>query len=332
MNLFLKIENRNRWKELLEKALFKTFFHSLEWEEFLEKNFDWLRFERYLYKDQLLLSLARYKIFGKERLISHPFCEYGGPLPLRDEIDGREFKKDIFLNFKEPFKISFHPQTPKYFKEFGLKEPDSSRDSYFIENIDKKNEEEIYSSFRKTLRHSIKTAQNQNLEIKVCDNEEELKVFYKLYLKTVKRHKTIAYPFSFFQYFLGSKKAQIVLAKSDKKIIAGSVFLFYDKFLHYFLNASDQNYKEKRANYLILWSQIKGYIGKNYQTFDLGGTGRGSSLEIFKQGWGVKKYPIFELKNFSEAGLKKSKLRNAFGILPSFLLEKISPYFLKFKL
>lgn len=332
MNLFLKIENRGKWKELLEKALFKTFFHSLKWEEFLEKNFDWLIFEHYLYKDQLLLSLARYKVFGKERLVSHPFCEYGGPLPLKQGIDGREFKKDLLLNFKESFRVSFHPQIPKYFKEFGLKEPDSSRDTYFIENIDQKKEEEIYSSFRKTLRHSIKTAKNQDLEIKVCDNEEELRTFYNLYLKTIKRHKTIPYPFSFFQYFLNSKNAQIVLAKSNKKIIAGSVFLFYDKFLHYFLNASDQNYKEKRANYLILWNQIRSYIGKNYQIFDLGGTGRGSGLEIFKKGWGVKKYPIFEIKNFSEIGLKKSKLRDVFGILPSFLLEKVSPYLLKYKL
>ena len=81
---------------------------------------------------------------------------------------------------------------------------------------------------------------------------------------------------------------------------------------------------------LVPW--LKNYLGKNYQIFDLGGTGRGSGLEIFKQGWGVKKYPIFEIKNFSEVGLKKSKLRDAFTILPSFLLEKISPYFLKFKL
>lgn len=332
MNLFLKIENKERWKDLLEKALFKTFFHSLEWEEFLEKNFDWLIFERYLYKDQLLLTLGRYKVFGKERLISHPFCEYGGPLPLKDGIDGREFKKDLLLNFKEPFKISFHPQIPKYFKEFGLKEPDSSRDTYFIEDIDQKNEEEIYSSFRKTLRHSIKEAKKQNLEIKVCDNEEELRFFYNLYLKTIKRHKTIPYPFSFFQYFLNSKNAQIVLAKSNKKIIAGSVFLFYDKFLHYFLNASDQDYKEKRANYLILWNQVRSYIGKNYQIFDLGGTRRGSGLEIFKKGWGTKRYPIFEIKDFPESKLPSSRMRSLLSLFPCSFLEIMSPHLIKYKL
>ena len=137
---------------------------------------------------------------------------------------------------------------------------------------------------------------------------------------------------SFFLYFLKSERAQIILAKSNNKVIAGSVFLFYDKFIHYFLNASDQDHKEKKANFLILWNRIRTYTGENYKVFDLGGTGRGSPLEVFKKGWGGKKYPIFEIRNFLDKGLKKSRLRDVFSILPSFLLEKVGSYFLKFKL
>ncbi|MCP6718828.1 MAG: peptidoglycan bridge formation glycyltransferase FemA/FemB family protein [Patescibacteria group bacterium] len=332
MSQFRRIDNRKEWQELLNKVLFKTFFHNLEWEDFLENNFKWLKFEHYLYGDEVLLSLARYKVFGKERLISHPFCEYGGPLPLKKDIDGRRFREGLYLNFKDFFRISFHPQIPAYFKNLALKEPDSSRDTYFIENINQKTEENIFSSFRKTLRHSINKAQTQNLEIKKCGDKEELKYFYNLYLKTTKRHKTIPYPFSFFQYFLDSQNSEIILAKSEDKIIAGSVFLFYDKFIHYFLNASDEIHRDKKANYLILWDQIKKHLRGSYQVFDFGGTGRGSALEVFKRGWGTRRYPIFELKNFSENKLKKSKLRNIFGLLPSFLIKKVGSYLLKYKL
>lgn len=332
MNQFQKIDDKKEWRELLNKALFKTLFHSLEWENFLEKNFRWLKFDRYLYKDEVLLSLAKYKILGKERLISHPFCEYGGPLPLRNEIDGMEFKRDLFLNFKTPFKISFHPHIPKYFKNLGLKEVDSERDTYFIENIYRKSENEIFSSFRKTLRHLIKKAQDQNFEIKKSENKKELSSFYNLYLKTTKRHKTIPYPLSFFEYFFESKNSEIILAKIKDKIVAGSAFLFYDKFIHYFLNASNEKYKNLGVNHLILWKQIKNCLGKNYEIFDLGGTRRGSTLEIFKKGWGGKRYPIFELKNYTEKEIRESKLRNILGVLPSFLLKKLSPYLIKYKL
>jgi len=328
MTNFQRIKNKEKWLELLNKVLFKTFFHALEWEEFLEKQFKWLRFEHYLYKDEALLSLARYKLLGKEKLVSHPFCEYGGILPLKNGINGRELKIDLFKEFKFELKVKFHPQLPKYFQEFGLKEPDSVNDAYFIENLDKKNVDEIYSSFRKTLRHCIEKAGKQNIEIKKCQNEKELKDFYKLYVQTIKKYKNIPYPYPFFQFFLNSNNAEIILVECDKKIIAGSVFLFYNGFIHYFLNASDYKHKDKQANYLILWNQIKKYAGKNYEVFDFGGTGRGSNLEIFKKGWGTKKYSIFELKNFQDNKIKKSKLRNVFAFLPT----NISSKFLKFKL
>lgn len=332
MSLFQKIDDKREYQELLDKVLFKTFFHTLEWEGFLEKEFNWLKFEHYLYRKELLLSFARYKILGKEKILSHPFCEYGGPLPLKEGINGREFKKELFSSFKDFLKISFHPQIPRYFKNLGLKEPDSSRDTYFIENIHQRGEEEVYSSFRKTLRHSIKKSQQNNLEIKKCQREDELRFFYNLYLKTAKRHRTIPYPFSFFKYFLTSESSEIILAYYKGKIIGGSIFLFYDKFVHYSLNASEQRYRDLGASYLILWNQIKNYLGKNYQIFDLGGTRRGSSLEVFKRGWGAKRYPIFEIKNFQETKLRKSKLRNIFAILPSLLIEKSSPYLLRYKL
>lgn len=332
MNYFQKIIKENEWQELLEKALFKTFFHNLEWEKFLEKNFKWLKFERYLYKNEALLSFAKYKIFGQERLISHPFCEYGGPLPLKNEIDGREFRTNLFSDFQTKFQISFHPQMTKYFKNIHLKEGDSSRDTYFIEDFQKKTANQIFSALRKTLRHSIKKGEEKDIIIKKCQNEIELKEFYRIYLETSKKNKTIPYPLSFFQYFLNYKDNEIILAKIKNKIIAGSVFLFYSKIVHYFLNASKEQYKDFGVNHLILWNQIKNYEGQNYQIFDLGGTKRNSSLEIFKRGWGAKKYSIFELKNFSETKIKESKLRNILSVVPSFLMEKLSPNLIKYKL
>ncbi len=340
MKFFQRIQNKEEWRRLLGKVLFKTFFHSPEWEEFLERNFRWLKFEHYLYKDELLLSLGRYKIFGKERLISHPFCEYGGPLPLKNGIDGRTFRRDLASFFNTSFKISLHPRIPAFFKDFGLKEPHSERDSYFIEGIDTRGEGEVFSSFRKTLRHSIRKFEEQDLEIRTCERKEDLKDFYSIYLKTAQRHRTIPYPLSFFEYFMGHKLggntgkegAEIVLAKSQGRVIAGSVFLYYGNHVHYFINASDERFKDRLANYGILWRKIKGNLGGKSETFDLGGTRRGSSLEIFKKGWGTKRYPIFELKSGARKKYASSKMRNIISIIPAQVLGRMSPFMLKYKL
>ena len=106
----LKKINKIEAKELLDKALFKTFFHEIEWHEFLEKQFKWLKFEYYLYRNEALLPLGRIKTcLPAGRLISLPFCEYGGPLPLKKEINFEEFEKDILNEFNN-IKIRFHTQ------------------------------------------------------------------------------------------------------------------------------------------------------------------------------------------------------------------------------
>lgn len=324
---FLKIDDEKQWQDLLAKALFKTFFHQPKWEKFLESQFKWLRFEHYNYQDRALLSLVR--INGK-KLVSHPFCEYGGPLPLANQMDIEEFQNDLFSYFKK-LRISFHPKILTYFTLPRNVKP--QRTTYWIENLHQKTKDQIWSSFRKTLKHSIQKAEQQNLRIEKCQSEKELKYLYNLYIKSVKKHKTLAYPFSFFKYFLNFPNSEIILAKHNDKIIAGSVFLFYDKFIHYFQNTVDEKYKNLGANYLILWHQIQNYSGKNYQVFDFGGTRIGSSLQIFKGGWGGQQYPIFELNNpLKKDKLRNSKLRIVFGLLPLFLIKKLSPYLLKYKL
>lgn len=310
---FVKIENSKDWQVLLDKVLFKTFFHYAEWEDFLEKQFKWLKFERYLYRDSVLLSMARVG----NKLISHPFCEYGGPLLLTEKIDGEEFKKDLFAEFKNFLRISFHPSINLTGTE------KSERVTYFIDGS---------MDLRKTARHEIEKAKDNRLQIEKCGNQKDLEDFYRLCVKSAKRHKTPVYPISFFNYFLDSPNAQIVLAKKDNIVIAGGVFLFYDKFVHYFQSALDPKHKNSGATYLILWEQIQKCL-ESQKVFDFGGTRIGSPLQVFKEGWGGKEYPIYELKNYSGgSGMGKSKLRDAYALLPDFLIEKLSPYLLKYKL
>lgn len=325
---FLKIDDEKQWQDLLTQALFKTFFHQPEWEKFLENQFKWLKFEHYNYQDRALLSLAR--VNGK-KLVSHPFCEYGGPLPLSRNIDFSKFKDDLFSQFKKPLKISLHPQILTYFTAPQNIEP--QRITYWIEDLHQKTKDQIWSSFRKTLRHSIQKAEHEGLQIEKCQGEKELKRLYNLYIKSAKKHKIPVYPLSFFERFLKSPNSEIVLAKYNDKVIAGSAFLFYDKFIHYFQNTIDEKYKDLGANYLILWQQIQSYLSKGYRVFDFGGTRVGSSLQVFKSGWGGKIYPIFELNNQTgKDKLQSSKLRIIFGFLPLFLIKKLSPYLLKYKL
>jgi hypothetical protein len=316
--------NKPGFRTLLDKTLFKTFFHSIEWHEFLEKEFKWLNFEYYLYKkDEALLVFGR---IGK-RLISLPFCEYGGPLPKTD-INISEFEKDTMEEFKN-IKIKFHPRISEI---SGQTDASSSLSSYWL-YLGNKSEQEIWDSLRKTLRQEIKNAQEYGLEIRVFKNPKELKKFYDLYAANLRRKKTIPYPWSLVRFLCQNASSELLLAFYKDRIVGGALFLQYSGFSHYFLSASDYKYRNLGIAHLILWEKIKSLIGKNI-TLDLGASPQGSDLEIFKRGWGGVEYPIYQIgTKRNEENLRSSKLiRFIWGLLPNFIIKKLSPYLIKYRL
>jgi len=137
----------------------------------------------------------------------------------------------------------------------------------------------LLGSFRKTLKQEIKKSEQHGIDILECKTGEDLKKFYSLYLETIKRQRSIPLPYSVFEFF--DKHAKIFIAKKSEQIIGGSVFLRNKPFIHYFINASDYKLRGLNIGHRILWHVIQEYAGKEYDYFDLGGTRKGSSLEIF---------------------------------------------------
>ena len=324
---FSKIENKEEWRTLLNRALFKTFFHSLEWEEFLEQHFNWLKFEHYNWRNQALLSLAG---VGK-KLISHPFCEYGGVLPLISKINGQQFKQELFEEFKASIKISFHPALMDYFEN--LNDNENQRETYLVGDLQKQTPDQLWEGLDRNRHRSIKTALDQGFKVEKCKSSQDLERLYDFYVENLKKHKTLAYPFSFFEYFFKSPEAEIILVKKNGRLVGGNIFLFYNKFVHSFLCGFNEKYRKFGVHSLVIWSEMRRAQQKGFEVFDLGATRKMSSLEGFKQRWGGRVFPIFELKNYTgESKLRNSFLRDVWSCLPTPLIKILSPRFIKHKL
>jgi len=330
-----KVENKSQWQSLLDKALFKTFFHSLQWEELLENNFSWLKFERYVWQDELLISFARAKLLGKEKIVSHPFCEYGGPLPLKQVVDVSAFEKDFVDQFGERAKIKFHPHVFQILSKQPANPPENNTArlvTFFVEDFSKKSPDTLWSGFRKTLRQEIKKSDSSTILVGECESIKDLKQFYSLYVQTAKRHNNIPLPLWVFNFFYEHQiESVIYIAKNNGKVIGGSVFLLYKPFIHYFINASDYKYRNLNIGHKILWHVMQKYVSGEYDYFDLGGTRLGSPLETFKRGWGAEAQPIYELGGKGDRESSGWK-RNMWGMLPASVIKFLAPYALYFKI
>lgn len=330
--MFLKVENKSQWKEFLDKALFKTFFHTLEWESFLEKEFSWITFERYLWHEELLVSIARCKVFGKEKLISHPFCEYGGPLPMRDGIDLQNFHDDFSHFFGANAYMQFHPYVLRFCK-IGAAQVSAvggrDRATFWIEDLEK-GSDRLWAEFRADYRQRARKAGRMGVLVEECKTKRDLQIFYDLYVDTMKRHQNIPLTFPVFEFFAGGN-VKIFLARAGGKIIGGSLFLFYKPFIHYFINASDRNFRAYGVNHLILWHAIQKFAGGEYAYLDLGGTRKGSNLEEFKRGARPKEHPIYTIGERNSAARDKKFLRSMWSLMPSVAMKFLSPYLLRLR-
>ncbi|MFH1173048.1 MAG: GNAT family N-acetyltransferase [bacterium] len=299
--------NQEAYESYWNQALFKTFFHEAGWHQVLAQEFDF-KFRYFIYEDKLVLPLAE---MANGQLFSLPFSEYGGPLPLAEEIDFNQFHKDLLEQFPQ-IKLRFHPYILAYFSQIsGLGE--GRFKTYWLTGLEKKSQAEIAESFRKSLRQEIVKAENNNLIVKVCHDLAELKKYHQLYVKVIKGKGNLVLPFACFEYLFKNDNAEILLAYQGKKLIAGSVFLYYNGFVHYYLNAASD--KRSNANYLLLWHKIKNVLNKYHQVFDFGSAGQESSLAIFKRGWGTQAKPILEI-GFDQKQESKSLARSLFKLLP----------------
>jgi lipid II:glycine glycyltransferase (peptidoglycan interpeptide bridge formation enzyme) len=137
---------------------------------------------------------------------------------------------------------------------------------------------------------------------------------------------------------------QLVFAELDengkKRIIAGSIFLLFNKTVIYAFNGSNREDFELRPNDLIHWTVIHDVQKRGFEIYDWGEVSRGQEgLAAYKEKWSSKKlkmyhyyYPDFEHQNEDniDSGTNKGMLKSIWDILPlrttSFIGSQIFKY------
>ena len=166
-----------------------------------------------------------------------------------------------------------------------------------------KTEEELLSQMHPKTRYNITLAQKKGIEIKT--GKDYFKEFWKLVEETSKRDGFIAYPREYYQKMLEIPGAELFVAEFPStslgisKIIAANIVLFCEGqaptptssgagqaiYLH---GASDYEYRNLMAPYLLQWEQIKEAKKRNCVEYDFWGINEAKwpGVTRFKRGFG----------------------------------------------
>jgi len=166
------------------------------------------------------------------------------------------------------------------------------------------------------VKWSVNKAKSLGIKVRELNSINELRVWYKLYLETMRYHTVPARPFRFFEFLWNNLKPKglltILIAENDltenNQLLSGSMFLHFNKTFFYSFNGRSKSGLALHANDLILWEAIHLAAKLGYKNFDMGEASiNNSGLIQFKTKWGCGAHPIY---HYYYPSNKKVELNN----------------------
>ncbi len=348
----LKEDNKKMWDTFTNKEDNIPPQYLIKWKNVIEKTYKNCQAYYYLNIKEEIKSvfpffLIKSRIFGN-KLISQPFSDFGGP---KGEFD-KKFLLEVIKDIKGKFKGQIthielrlnnfseeYPEIEKLLFEQGFKKESGNKHQFILRLT---NEENLWNTFDRITRKGIKKAKKSELELKDITNEKELKRFYKLYLKNMKKFGSPQHSYSFFLNLLKYLKDNFkgINCYKKEKLIASLISFYTKDYMCAAYNSSEHEYLKYQPNDLLHWEMIRWAIQKGIKYFDFEeceidakkGT-HAAGLYRFKAKWKGELYerPYFYyyFKKRKRDYIKKKnnlkKYRSVWSKLPFPIIKLIGP-------
>lgn len=152
-------------------------------------------------------------------------------------------------------------------------------------------ESEWLSARSKNLKRSIKKAEKSSLRFREAGSERDLRVFYRLYLETMRGHLSL--PRLYRQLRLAraalgpSGVFRLFVVEDGGRIVAGGIFHALGDTVELLYNGSDPDSLKDRPNHLLYREVMRWSRERGYSKLDFGFAWPEMSLGQFKAQWGA---------------------------------------------
>jgi hypothetical protein len=169
----------------------------------------------------------------------------------------------------------------------------------------------LRSGWKKTsnnLFRNIAKAEKAGLRVREGEGDSDLRDFYRLYLGTMRRHRSL--PRAWRQMTLDrtllgpSGVFRLFVAEHESRPVAAAIFHAYRDTVDLLYNGSDESARDLRPNFALYWHAISWAIENGFRRFDWGEAQEGGPLSRFKAQWSAE--PVADYRydfSSSEAGV-----------------------------
>lgn len=329
----LSKKDEKEWDAFVRKQDDGTFFHLIGWKNVIEKTYKHKSYYFVAKEDDkikgiLPLFLKKSAFFGK-KLISVPFCDYGGVCAN----DGQT--KNLLIEEAKKITKEKNVDYLELRHLHGNCDGLIAKDIYFTLILDLQQDSDfLWMNFSKKVRNAIRKAIKSDLEVAM--GREYINEFYDIFSKNMRDLGTPVHSFGFFRSILQEfpNQANILITCYEGKTI-GAIFLLQFKDTVYATWASsDRRYFHLNPNNILYWKAIKYSSENGFKHFDFGRSKWNSGTFRFKKPWGAipkQLYYLYYLNsldnmpNLDPSNPKYSTLTQVWKRLPVSIATKIGP-------
>jgi lipid II:glycine glycyltransferase (peptidoglycan interpeptide bridge formation enzyme) len=287
-----------RWDDFVQSHEMATIYHTSAWRKIIEKTYRHKAVYFYLENPdgKITAGMPFFTIKNRltgSRLTSLPGAQACNPL-ISSQDEYNAFIEHALTVAKAQNIGAIELKTSERFPldstQYGR-----GQNGYSIYVLDlNKDITDIENALHKsTIRRAIKKASANNLELMSGRSVEDVRIFYKLYLKMRKQYGLLPQPYKFFATMsevLPSENIEILHAKYQGQDISSILLLKYNDTVTYEYGASLFEMKKLGASPFLLWEAIKGAHQNGYAKFDFGRVADDNAgLVQFKKRWGAKR-------------------------------------------
>lgn len=305
--LATEISSWDEWDEIIRSCPYSCAFHTSTWREALERSFKQLESRYFLIKDGFTpVAALPIFVFSPIPLVnfaqSMPWNLFGGPLVIGecDIGDINEVAKTCsktISNLARRFgvcetSITLSPFHDEGFGRVFLSSGYNQLERRFTHLLRLSSDyDPLWNAYNKRIRTAVRKAEKLGVKVRESKEELDLREFYNIYLNSMDRLEGTPKPFSLLRQLQLSDIAKFSIAEYDGKIIAGLLYLFFNRTLTLWVGASMLEYREVRPNNAIFHQAIKWASEAGYDYVDFGASPLGNEgLVAFKEEWRAKPF------------------------------------------
>ncbi len=307
-----------RWDSFVQRQPHGCLYHQSRWAELIRTTYG---FEtRYLALESANVILAAVPLFlvrswftGK-RLVSLPFSDYCNPLVRSSD--------DFALLLRQAQQVASDSGAKQVeLRYIGSDAPPAS--GFVLQNRSHVNHildlseplEIVKAKFHKNqVLRNLRKAQKEGVQLVAAQTEDDMRLFYGLYLRTRRQNGLPAMPFKFFRnlwrLLFPRKMLHVLLALHASRPVAGIVLARDHQTMFYLYGGSNASTRVRGASQLLLWQAIQMAHASGLAVFDFGRTAvNNQGLLEFKRNWGTVERTISTF-TWSETQVSCSLLLN----------------------